>query len=103
MDVRRLAIWISPRDFAQLVTIGLEHPDIKHEVVFGMSDNVPSWWDNSNALQLGYKPQDRSADYAEKVYANYPVDTGNPLADSLHGGAFVTAEMGGDPSKADID
>lgn len=99
-DIRNLAIWVSPRDLAQLITIGLEHPDIKHEVVFGMSDNSASWWDNSNAIRLGYKPQDRSADYAEQIRASCPVDTGDPLADSLHGGKFVSCEEGGDPTKS---
>lgn len=37
-DVRRLAIWISPRDLAQLVSIGLEYHDIRFEVVYGMSE-----------------------------------------------------------------
>ena len=31
-DKRRLAIWISPRDLAQLCSIGLDHPGIKFEV-----------------------------------------------------------------------
>ena len=55
-DVRRLAIWLSPRDLAQLVRIGLEHPQIHFEIVYGMSDNKRSWWDNANATRLGYQP-----------------------------------------------
>jgi uronate dehydrogenase len=92
LDVRRLAIWISPRDLAQLVTIGLEHADIKFETVYGMSDNKRAWWDNTNALRLGYVPQDRSEDFAAEILATHSADTGDALADSLQGGAFVTAE-----------
>lgn len=103
LDVRRLGIWISPRDIAQLISIGLEHPDIHHEVVYGMSDNARAWWDNSNALRLGYRPQDRSEDFASKVLAEHPADTGNPLADSLQGGGFVSMESGGDPTKPDLE
>lgn len=102
LDVRRLGIWISPRDVAQLISIGLENPDIHYEVVYGMSDNVRGWWDNSNAYRLGYTPQDRSEDHAEKVLAQHPVDTGDPLADSLQGGSFVSLESGGDPTKPDL-
>jgi uronate dehydrogenase len=58
LDKRRLSIWISPRDFAQLVGIGIEHPDIRFEIVYGVSGNLRSWYDNSNAARLGYRPQD---------------------------------------------
>lgn len=38
-DRRRLSIWISPRDLAQLVRIGVDHPDIRFEIVYGVSGN----------------------------------------------------------------
>ncbi len=60
IDKRRLSIWISPRDHTQLVRIGLEHPEVRYEIVYGVSDNRRSWYDNSNAYRLGYKPQDNS-------------------------------------------
>ena len=56
LDVRRLSIWISPEDLVQLFRIGLEHPDIRFDIVYGASDNAASWWDNSRARQLGYRP-----------------------------------------------
>ena len=49
LDKRRLSIWVSPRDIAQLVRIGIEHPDIRFEIVYGVSGNQRSWYDNSNA------------------------------------------------------
>jgi len=98
IDVRRLAIWISPRDLAQLVRIGIDHPDLGYEIVYGMSDNKRAWWDNAGALRLGYRPQDRSEDYAADVLANAAPPTGAP-GDRLQGGPFVSAESGGDPSK----
>jgi len=101
MDHRLLSIWISPRDFAQLVGIGLEHPDIRFEIVYGVSDNQRAWWDNSNAHRLGYQPMDRSEDFAAKVMANCPSGTGDAVADRYQGGLFVSAESGGDPFKAD--
>lgn len=101
MDVRRLSIWISPRDLAQLVRIGLDHPGINHEIVYGMSDNQRAWWDNANATRLGYAPQDRSEDFAETIFANHSVDTGDALADAAQGGAFVTAETIPNPAKRD--
>jgi uronate dehydrogenase len=98
-DKRRLAIWVSPRDLAQLFAIGIEHPAIRFEIVYGMSDNKRAWWDNANARRLGFAPQDRSEDYATDVLAREPATLGHPLADALQGGAFVVTEAGGDPLK----
>ena len=64
-----------------------------------MSDNKRAWWDKSNAARIGYRPQDRSEDYAAEVLARHSAATGDALADALQGGAFVSAEGGGDPSK----
>jgi uronate dehydrogenase len=97
VDERRHAIWISPRDLAQLVTIGLEHPDINFEVVYGMSDNKRAWWDNSNAVRLGYRPKDQSEDYAGKVLSQPSPNSDSPLADARQGGSFVSIEPDTDP------
>ena len=94
-DVRRLAIWISPRDLAQLVRIGLEHPDLHFEIVYGMSDNKRAWWDNSNAERFGYQPQDESEDWADQVLAAGINDTDDVAAEIYQGGTFVSLEDGG--------
>ncbi len=98
-DKRRLAIWISPRDIAQLVSIGIEHPGIKFEIVYGISDNQRGWFDNSNAYRLGYRPADKSEAYAAEVLAKHR-DHPDPLVELYQGGTFVAAELGGDPSRA---
>lgn len=90
LDKRRLAIWFSPRDLAQLVTIGIEHPDIRFEIVYGVSGNTRSWYDNSNAFRLGYKPQDDAETYADEVLAKEL--PGDPRAEPYQGGAFVHVE-----------
>jgi uronate dehydrogenase len=95
VDVRRLSIWISPRDLSQLIEIGLEHPDLRYEIVYGVSDNARSWWDNSNALRLGYAPVDRSEDYADEVLASAPDVDADCLAERVQGGDFAVIEKGG--------
>src|SRR5476649_2499637 len=40
LDIRRLSIWISPEDIVQLIRIGLEHPGIRFDIVYGASDNA---------------------------------------------------------------
>ena len=92
LDARRLAIWISPRDLAQLVRIGLDTPDLGHQVVYGVSGNTRSWYDNANATGLGYVPRDNAEDYAAEILADHPENTGDPRADAHQGGHFVTAE-----------
>ena len=97
IDKRRLAIWVSPRDLGQLVSIGVEHPDLRFEIVYGVSDNRRSWYDNVNAMRLGYRPQDRGEDYAAAVLAKEPPVT-DERAETFQGGTFVTAEAVEDPS-----
>jgi uronate dehydrogenase len=91
IDKRRLSIWISPRDYTQLVRIGLEHPDIRYEIVYGVSNNWRSWYDNSNAARLGYRPQDESEPYAETVLAAEPPGA-DPIAERYQGGTFCASE-----------
>src|ERR1700722_13723232 len=91
IDSRRLSIWVSPRDLTQLVRIGLEHPEVRYEIVYGVSNNQRSWYDNSNAYRLGYKPEDNSEPYAEAVLAAEP---SNPdlIAERYQGGTLPAAE-----------
>ena len=104
VDYRRLAIWISPRDLAQLTEIGLEHPDIRFEIVYGMSDNAPhAWWDNRNAYRFVYVPKDHSEDFREEVLQNCTKETGDSRADYFQGGSFVSIESGGNPTKPDME
>ena len=90
--VRDLAIWLSPRDFVQLIGIGLETPVLRHEIVYGMSDNARAWWDGTNARRLGYRPEDRAEDHAAEVLAADAGPSGDPRVDLHQGGAFCAAE-----------
>jgi len=96
IDRRRLSIWISPRDMAQLVTIGIEHAAIRFEIVYGVSDNRRSWYDNSNAARLGYRPLDDSEAFAAEVLARER--PGDPRAEVAQGGAFVHLETVPNPA-----
>lgn len=89
---RDLAVWLSPRDFVQLIAIGLDRPGLRYAIVFGMSDNARAWWDSAAARSLGYQPEDRSEDYAAEVLAKGDGLTGNQVVDLNQGGAFTAAE-----------
>lgn len=99
VDVRRLAIWTSPRDLAQLVAIGLEHPDVRFEVVYGISGNTRAWYDNANAHRLGYRPQDDSEPWAAALLARH-VEHADPRVARYQGGPFTITEAGGDAPPA---
>jgi uronate dehydrogenase len=92
IDSRRLAIWISPRDYTQLVRIGLDHPDIRFEIVYGVSNNKRSWYDNANAYRLGYRPQDDSEPWAGEILAAEAGQAKDPIAERYQGGTFCAAE-----------
>jgi uronate dehydrogenase len=91
VDARRLSIWISPRDFAQLCAIGLDHPEIRFEVVYGISGNARRWYDNANAERLGYRPEDDSEPHAREILAREPA--GDPVAALYQGGPFAVQEQ----------
>jgi uronate dehydrogenase len=91
IDKRRLSLWFSPRDLARLVTIGIEHPDIKFEIVYGVSGNTRSWYNNSNAVRLGYVPEDDSEPFAEEILRKEK-PSNDPIAEAHQGGIFCTAE-----------
>jgi uronate dehydrogenase len=90
IDKRRLSIWISPRDIAQLVSIGIDRPGIKFEIVYGISGNKRAWYDNSNAFRLGYQPQDDAEDFAKEILSREI--PGDPTAELYQGGIFCAVE-----------
>ncbi|MCW5747222.1 MAG: NAD(P)-dependent oxidoreductase [Alphaproteobacteria bacterium] len=99
IDKRRLSIWVSWRDLAQLVRIGLEHPAIHFEIVYGVSDNERSWFDNATAYQLGYRPQDRAEDYAADVLAKELPEDMTKVGPRVIGGSFADDDYAGDPNR----
>ena len=64
---------------------------IRYEIAYGVSNNRRSWYDNSNAERLGYRPQDDSEPFAEAVLAAEPPGA-DSLAERYQGGTFCAAE-----------
>jgi len=100
LDVRRLAIWISPQDITQLIRIGLDHADIRFEIFYGASDNASGWWDNSRAHQLGYRPMDKGEDHRAHAEAEQARIGPDPVGDLFQGGTFTSAEFTNDVKRA---
>jgi uronate dehydrogenase len=92
IDLRRLSIWLKPEDLVQLIRIGLEHPDIHFEIVYGCSDNAAAWWDNSNARRLGYRPVGVAEDHRKEAEALQAKVAADPVGDRYQGGTYCSDE-----------
>ncbi len=61
--LRKMAMWQSRRDFAQLVDRCLQDEGVTFDIFYGLSDNRNRWFDIEHARAvLGYRPRDRAED-----------------------------------------
>ena len=89
-DRRMLATWMSYDDLERLVVSSLTAPVVGHSIIYGMSDNSTTWWDNTLARHIGYRPQDCSDRFRAAVEARQgPLDMQDPVT-LYQGGGFVT-------------
>ncbi len=88
-DRRMLATWMSYDDTERLVVAALTAPIVRHTVIYGMSNNKTTWWDNTSARHLGYRPQDSSEPFRDAVEARQQTIDGNDPVAIHQGGAFV--------------
>ncbi|MBL8386049.1 MAG: NAD(P)-dependent oxidoreductase [Burkholderiales bacterium] len=98
-NARQLLTWISHRDMVQLVRRCIDHPNYHFAVVYGVSNNLRSRWDNSNVRFLGYRPVDDSEVYAAEILARGEKE--NEIAAQFHGGFYCPIEFSGNTD--DID
>ncbi len=88
-DRRMLATWLSHDDLERLVAAALTAPVVGHSIVYGTSDNATSWYDNTHARHIGFRPQDSSDVFRSAVEARQPVLDKRDPAVIYQGGAFV--------------
>jgi uronate dehydrogenase len=88
-DRRMLSTWISFDDLERLVVAALTAPIVGHTIIFGMSDNQTSWWDNTHAKHIGYRALDSSDVFRHEVEARQPLIDRHDKAALYQGGAFV--------------
>jgi uronate dehydrogenase len=96
LDRRRLAIMLHPDDLMQLVRIGLEHPDIVFEVLYGMSGNPRAGWAKARPAALGYRPRHDSETNLAAAEAGQAAAPADPVGDHYQGGTFCSAEYTAD-------
>jgi uronate dehydrogenase len=88
-DRRMLATWLSYDDLERLVVASLSAPVVGHTVIYGVSDNVATWWDNTPAQHIGYRPKDSSEPHRAAAVARQPVLDRADRATLYQGGSFV--------------
>ena len=99
LDKRRLSIWVKPEDLAQLMRIGLEHPELRFEIFYGASWNERAWWDNHKAYDYGYRPTGRAEDHLEHALGEQAKLKPDPVGDFFQGGTFCSLEFDGDAGR----
>src|SRR3546814_15747189 len=68
-ESRELATWLSEPYFERLLLACLTAPKVDYTVVYGVSNNRDSWWDNEkSAARLGFVPQDDASAHFERVH-----------------------------------
>jgi len=88
---RMLDTWLSPGDATRLFHALATAPDLRYEIVYGISANKTAWWDLENARRLGYDPQDDSDIFAERIEAAATVDADPTDPEYRYlGGRFTT-------------
>jgi uronate dehydrogenase len=88
-DRRMLATFLSYDDLERLVVASLIAPVVGHTVVYGVSDNSRTWWDNTPARHLGFRPHDSSEPFRAAVEARQPAADPRDPAARFQGGGFV--------------
>lgn len=88
-DRRMLATWLSFGDLYRLITACLTTPVLGWSVIYGVSANAVTWWDNTGARHIGYVPQDSSDAFREALFASTDApDLSDPVV-QFQGGGFV--------------
>ncbi|AXS41588.1 NAD(P)-dependent oxidoreductase [Breoghania sp. L-A4] len=88
-DHRMLSTWLSPDDFVSLVECIFRVPRIGRPIVWGVSDNDATWWDNSGARFLGWRPKDNSEVFRAKLDAAMTPPPADAVDAVYQGGKFV--------------
>lgn len=91
---RSLSNWISERDYLELTRCSIEAKGVHFLVVYGVSATSESFYDNSSAALIGFKPQDNADSHNEEIAAR-PPDSEAPVAAIFQGGAFCAADFDG--------
>lgn len=97
-EQRHLSTWFGHDDLLHFLDRCVEAEDVGFITVWGVSANQRSWWDNSGAERLGYRPTQDAEVYAGEILAQpNPLDA---LGQRYQGGSFVGIDYSRDDGVA---
>jgi uronate dehydrogenase len=89
-EFRHLSTWLGHDDLVQLMMCCIEAQNVEYLAVWGVSNNTRSYWDNSAAERIGYRPIQNAEDYAAEILRQQnPLD---PIAQTFQGGSFTSGD-----------
>ena len=91
-DDRTLSLWVSARDLAQLFAIGIDHPGVRFDVVYGVSICPRPLFVGPRAARRGYAPSDRAEDHLAPGFVPYEAMP-EPLGRDHVGGAYAVMPL----------
>lgn len=91
VDGRRERIWLAESDMIQLVDLGMTHPDLHCETVYGTSICPKPIFDNRRAEALGYVPTGRPEQNHHPEFR--PLSALNPADVAYVGGHFASLTL----------
>lgn len=86
-EFRHLSTWLGPDDMEHLMMRCIEAPKVGCMAVWGVSNNARSYWDQTGAEPLGYRPTQNAETYAAEILSQE-----NPLNEvgrKFQGGSFA--------------
>lgn len=85
---RMLSTWLSYDDLVSLIERIFTVPDLGCPIVYGVSNNDVSWWDNREVSYLGWRPKDNAEAFHAKIDAEQPQPPSDDVNALYQGGAF---------------
>ena len=88
---RMLATWMSFDDFIRLIEKVFTIPKLGCPIIYGASDNDISWWDNTKSAYVGWRPEDNSEAFRDKLDAAMDPPA-KDAPDAVYQGGMFTAD-----------
>lgn len=86
---RMLSTWLSHDDLVSLVEAVFHAPKLGCPVIWGVSANDDSWWDNSHVDFLGWQRRDNAARFRTDIERDVPRPDPDAAIAKYQGGVFI--------------
>lgn len=88
---RMMATWMSYDDFTALIDRIFKIPRLGCPIIYGISNNDRTWWDNSGTAYIGWHPKDNGQSFEAALDKAMP-RPGPDAPDAVYQGGYFTAD-----------